>query len=376
MFCRTGRPERPRVLFGVVPSCVLLVLPLLVALQARAESARPAFPFRDGDRVAWIGSSSTKIGVWPKTMEFLLHTRHPELNLQAQRFTTGGGTFATGLAHLDEWLAEFKPTLVFFNYGGNDASAGEAGIPKFLENMEKCVARVQESGARVVLVTPQAADVRKSGEEPAAKRQKYTEVMIEHCRAKGWSVIDTHHPLAAMQAAGEKEDPAYSMLKDKIHLTNPAYVGWGYILYDLLDPDAAESAATLEADGRVVSTKRCEILDVKAGPGVLSFTRADKVLPILPPGSLPPRQAVPLEARSRYLLRVEGLPEGSYAITSEGEPVGTADAKTLAAGINLNTLLLNQKQTPPWEALAKQIWDGQELDQVGKTRWRFEIRKQ
>ena len=73
---------------------------------------------KPGDRVAWIGSSSTRIGVWTGTAEFLLQTRHPELDLKFQRFTTGGGTFATGLEHLDEWLSEFDPTVVVFNYGG------------------------------------------------------------------------------------------------------------------------------------------------------------------------------------------------------------------------------------------------------------------
>ena len=62
--------------------------------------------------------------------------------------TTGGGTFATGLKNLDKWLDEFKPTLVFFNYGGNDAGAGEEGLPKFLENMEECVAKAQECEKR------------------------------------------------------------------------------------------------------------------------------------------------------------------------------------------------------------------------------------
>ena len=41
-------------------------------------------------------------------------------------------------------------------------------------------------------------------------------------------MIDVHHPLEAMQRANERDDPAYTILKDKIHLTDAAYVGWGY----------------------------------------------------------------------------------------------------------------------------------------------------
>lgn len=356
-------------------TAALLVLVGLAAGNVRAENTRAEFPFRNGDRVAWIGSSSTKIGVWPRTLEFLLHTRHPELSFEAKRFTTGGGTFATGLAHLDEWLGEFKPTLVFFNYGGNDASSGDKGIPKFLETMEQCVAKAEQSGARVILITPQAADVRKSGEGPAAKRQKYAELMISQGREKGWVVIDTHHPLGALQTGAQADDPAYSMLKDKIHLTDSAYIGWGYILYDLLAPPAVESTATLNADGQVTETANCQVIDVTPSDGGLAFTRIDKVLPILPPVPLPPRKQVPLEARSRYLLTVKGLAPGTYELTCDGQAVGTADAEALGRGVNLNTLLLDAEQKAPWQTLAEQIWDGASLEQIGTTRWRFEVRK-
>src|SRR4028118_409703 len=108
----------------------LMYCPTLPALAAEDEhqaatiqtqglapvKTRMVFPFRAGERVAWIGSSSTSIGVWPKTIEFLLRTRHPDLNLRFQRFTTGSGTFHTALQNLDKWLGEFKPTLVVFNY--------------------------------------------------------------------------------------------------------------------------------------------------------------------------------------------------------------------------------------------------------------------
>ena len=335
-----------------------------------------AFPFKDGDRVAWVGSSSTNIGVWPRTMEFLLRTRNPDVHLTFRKFSTGGGTFATGVEKLDGWLADYKPTLVFFNYGGNDAAAGEAALPAFKENMAKCVAKVEAAGARVVLVTPQAADVRKSGEEPAARRRLYAETMLAFAKEKGWPVVDTHHPLEALQREGEKADKDYSILKDKIHLTDPGYVAWGFFLYERLTPPACESNAVLTADGKVTTATRCGVEDVKAEAGSLSFTRRDEVLPILPPASvLPPRSPVPLEKLSPYLLAVTGLPEGNYEVLCEGKLIGEADAGRLASGVNLNGLLLDSGKAAPWVELTDQLWAGKGLDQIGKTRWRFVVRK-
>ena len=335
----------------------------------------PAHLIRKGDRIAVIGSSSTRIGVWPRALEFLLRTRHPELNLQFKRFTTGGGTFQTGLDHLDAWLDDFKPTLVIFNYGGNDASQGRAGLPRFKENMERAVVKVQAHGARVILLTPQAADVRKAGLKPAADRTLYAETMLDFGRRKGWTVIDVHHPIEALQKARQELDPNYTILRDNIHLTHSAYVAWAFLLYDRLDLPFVTSAVSLRADGSVVATDHCGVREVESRPDGLSFTRLDLVLPIFPPGPLPPRNGAPMEAHSSYMLQVTGLAEGPYEIRVAGQPIGTVTDEELAAGVNLNTLLLDSKYESPWAPISQSIWQRADLDRVGRTRLRFEVRK-
>lgn len=309
-------------------------------------------------------------------MEFLLRTRHPELSLTFGLFSTGGGTFQTGLDHLDQWLQEFKPTLVFFNYGANDAAAGRNGLPTFQRTMQGCVEKAEAAGARVILVTHQAADVRKSGVQEAANRELYADNMIAFGKEKGWRVIDVFHPLKAMLLGAQKDDPSYTMLIDHIHLTDPAYVGWGYFLYGRLDPPPAETSAELSANGRSIRTRRCKISNVKAQSGMLSFTRQDDFLPILPPVGLPPRPYVPLETLSRYILRVRGLPAGMYQVSCEGKPIGVVDSSALAKGINLNSLLLSSGNPAPWTDLAKELWDGKSLEQVGHTEWSFVVQKQ
>jgi hypothetical protein len=359
---------------------LLMVLGVIASVPARAPEAYAAPPdwgplIRKGDRVAWIGSSSTKIGVWPRTVEFLLRTRHPELSLKFRSFTTGGGTFKTGLEHLDAWLDEYRPTVVVFNYGGNDSGAGPMGLPAFLDTMERCVSKARGRGARVALLTPQAADPRRSGPEAAAKRTLYAETMLTYGRRRGWTVVDVHHPLGLLQEANEKADPSYTILKDSIHLTDPAYVAWGFYFYDRLDLPFARSGAVLTAGGRVVVHENCAIRDVSAGEDSLSFTRIDEVLPILPPGPLPPRLSVPLEAHSRYLLKVVGLSPGEYEIRCDERPIGVASAGVLGVGVNLNTLLLDGDREAPWASLANDLWEGRGLEQVGRRRWRFEVRK-
>ncbi len=261
-------------LFGLFIGILLMAgAPNFTAPTEVLAAEQDAFPFKDGDRVAWVGSSSTNIGVWPKTMQFLLATRHPELKLTFKKQSTGGGTFATGLQKLDGWLDDFKPSLVVFNYGSNDAGAGAAGIPKLKENIEKCVAKVQERKARFLFSTHQAADVRKSKEAPAEKRKLYAETILAFAKEKQWQIVDVFHPLDQLQREGQKENDAYTILKDTIHLTDSAYVAWGYFLYEGLNPPASTSAAELTAKREVAKTTRCKIADVKATEAGLTFTR-------------------------------------------------------------------------------------------------------
>jgi hypothetical protein len=366
---------------------VLLAFGLVVVAAApRAAAAGPApGPAPDaprshcllekGDRVAFIGSSSTRIGVWPRTVEFLLRTRHPGLVTEFSRFSTGGGTLETGLEHIDGWLDLARPTVVILNYGGNDAAAGADGLPAFQQRLLACVAKIETHGARVILVTPQGADIRKSGLFAAAHRTLYAETMLGFGRERGWPVIDVHHPLEMMQQSNQRTNPSFTILRDPLHLTGPAYVGWGFLFYDRLDLPLARSALTLKATGAVVSHENCTVRDVETGPGLLAFTRTDAVLPILPPVPLPPRFSVPLEAHSRYLLQVKGLETGRYEILCEQQPIGVVSAVVLEAGVNLNTLLLNDHREPPWHAMSHALWEGRDLQRIGSTPWRFVVRK-
>ena len=263
---------------------LLLTAGLALAQTTAPQQASPIeFPFKSCDRVAWVGSSSTRIGVWPRTIEFLLRTRHPDVPLTFQSFTTGGGTFATGIQNLDKWLGEFTPTVVLYNYGGNDSSGGEKNLPTFKENITKAMDMAKAAGARPLLMTHQAADVRKAGEANAAKRTLFAESMIAYAKEKNYPIIDTHHPLEALQKAAQKDDDAYTILKDTIHLTDPAYIAWGYYLYGNLHALAAESRAILSARGEAGKSVRCKVSDVKADDKGVSFTRQEDILPLLPP---------------------------------------------------------------------------------------------
>jgi hypothetical protein len=388
---------------------VLLFCLAPLALYAGEPSAKPEtgieFPFKNGDNVFWIGSSSTRIGQWCRTLEFLLRTRHPEIKLTFDKQTTGAGTFETALEDLPYWL-KLKPTLVFFNYGGNDAIASKRGVNAFKAAMGKCVEQSVAAGARVVLMPPQGGDVRVCGREGVVARKLYAKVMADHCAENGWSFIDTCTKLEAMQQGAQADNAMYTMNKDVIHLTDSAYIAWGYFLYEGMNPPVIETSAEIAATGRLVGIKNCKITDIIKGHNRLSFTRVDQVLPLLPPNpvpetvtskpephflparpppqmeyadehgqKLPPRKHAPMEEFSRYMLKITGLEAGDYEILCNDKPLGTTTAAALGEGVNLNSVLLDSKKPAPWLELVTEIWNGKSLEKIGKTKFSFTVKK-
>lgn len=77
----------------------------------------------------------------------------------------------------------------------------------------------------------------------------------------------------------------------------------------------------------------------------------------------------------RDLLKVTGLAAGEHEIRSEGRPIGTVDVEALALGVNLIALLLDGQRDAHWATLAQVIWEGKRLDEIGRTRWRYEVRR-
>ena len=54
-----------------------------------------------------------------------------KLNGAAQSMPLNRPNLQLEIKNLTVWMGDFKPTVVLYNYGANDASAGVKGIPQF-----------------------------------------------------------------------------------------------------------------------------------------------------------------------------------------------------------------------------------------------------
>lgn len=152
---------------------IILLLPILCALGAvvRADSRENSsaeFELRDGDRIVFLGNTlierEQKYGHW----ETMLTARFPERNVTFRNLGWDGDTVwaesrgyfdepQVGYRRLLEQIRELKPTVIFLGYGGNEAFAGEEGLPRFLKQYNRLLddlAQASATGVRFVILSP------------------------------------------------------------------------------------------------------------------------------------------------------------------------------------------------------------------------------
>jgi hypothetical protein len=163
-------------------------------------------------------------------------------------------------------------------------------------------------------------------------------------------VADLNTGVVAMLRKANASDPALAqkILPDRVH---PSLSGHLIMAEQLLKAWGARpmvSAVTIDASsGKVVKSDYTHISDVHAG-APLAWTQADEALPLpfAPMLAMDRDNTLALaihssdvtEALNQQILRVNGLANGSYNLTIDGETAGTWNQAELAHGVNLAVL--------------------------------------
>lgn len=138
---------------------------LLLVISATLYSCTgERMSLRKGERILFLGDSITEQGVKPNGYVTLLRNqldaRYPDLGIEV----IGAGISGNKVTDLERRLAkdviDKKPTIVIIYIGINDvwhwALAGHSGTTKeeYEKRLREIIARIQYSGAEVVLCTP------------------------------------------------------------------------------------------------------------------------------------------------------------------------------------------------------------------------------
>src|SRR5947207_8726085 len=153
----------------------ILSVAVILSVAPPAPTA-PPFELRDGDRVVLIGDTLIEREQHYGWIELALTTHFPDRNVTFRNIgwsaDTPAGDSRFGLSllqagleppdegwkQLREQIRQLKPTVVIFGYGMASSFAGEAGLPKFVTDMNRLMDTIQELAGeekvRLLILSP------------------------------------------------------------------------------------------------------------------------------------------------------------------------------------------------------------------------------
>jgi lysophospholipase L1-like esterase len=289
----------------------LLPLLLLIPFPAAARAAE-RFELRDGDRVALLGSTvierEQRYGYW----ETALTSRYPDRNIVFRNLGWSGDTvwgearaaFDTPREGYQRLLAAtraVKPTVIVLAYGTNESFASEAGLPRFVEQLNKLLDDLAPTKARFVLLAPpqfeQARWRAGNFEQREQDLERYTEAIRK--------VADKRRAVFIKEFC-QCYSPGSPLTDDGMHLTD---YGYWVTAGNLLDESG------LDHQGLKV---------VELG----GWTPRETVQDFLPHPPAPPDSPKGV-VQADTLLRVpDWLPAPvKFTLKIDGKPVHTADGQ-------------------------------------------------
>lgn len=356
---------------------------LPVLLISLAATSAPDFALRDGDTVVFLGDSITAARTYSKIIENYTLLRFPSRKIQFVNAGWGGDTAAGGLARLEKDVFPYKPTVLIVAYGVNDIGWGmkadDAHKSKFLDGVRGIVEQCRKRTIRVYICSAAV-----TAEDPVKSETGFLQKMCDEgmalARSLGEQSIDVQRSMRAIQKRiatanilrKNEKDKASLHVADGVHLSDLGQLAMAYSILKGLDAPADVSFAHLDArDAKVVKATGCTVSNVVKVEDRLEFTRLDDGLPFNNGLFYPLNyQFIPVpDELARYLLRIDGLPNGKYQITVDGRGLGTFSSEQLAMGANLCFATADAWQPGgPWAAQAtvlKELTDARHQLAVG-----------
>jgi lysophospholipase L1-like esterase len=346
------------------PTLLLALLgPLALTPAARAED----FAIRDGDTVVFMGDSITAARVYSRIIENYTLLRYPERKVRFINVGQGGDTAAGGLKRLERDVFARKATLLTVAFGVNDIGWGvradEEHKKLYLDSIRDIVEECKKRGVRAYICSAAA-----TAEDPDKAEIGFLQTMCDEgmalSKSLGGGAIDVQRGMRAIQrkvrAANQrtadkaKHDTLHAA--DGIHLNDLGQLAMAFAILKGLGAPADVSSVVVDArEPKLIEAKGCTVTGLASKDGSLEFTRLDQGLPFNYSTfyGLNYRYVPVPDELNRYLLTIQGLPEGRYEVTADGRSAGTFTAAQLAAGANVASSTGDVWQPGgPWDAQA------------------------
>ena len=320
---------------------LLLAVPLLLAF-------RPPEPFelKEGDRVAFIGNAFFERDLQHNYLETQLTSRFKDRNVVFRNFGWSGdtvfghgrasfGTPEDGTRRLLRDVGLLKPSVIFLAYGMNESFAGEKGLTRFGDGLNRLLESLSGTGARIILISPirheRLGAPLPDPSDHNLSLERYVAAMKRTAESRGLRFIDLFPP----------EPGAGPMTDNGIHLNAAGYRRAADAVEAGLGLPPARWRVELHVNG-TIKAEGTRISAFEASPESVRFTASDDVL-----------------ARVPRVLVVRGLRPGRYALPG----ATSATAEEWAKGVRLP----RNPRSDPFEALRATI---AEKNRIFFDQWR------
>ena len=238
----------------------LLLTLILLPVLSRAE-----LPFKPKDRILFLGDSITQNGAYVSLLETYFWAKYPEADWTIINIGVSGETVSGQNENpdrprpwvhdrLDKALGISKPNWVFVNYGMNDGiyhPPTDKVQKAYEDELTKLIKKCQETGAKVILITPPPFDTKSRGKivqpidaeafgygKPYENYDDVLENFGKHImgRKDVHAKIDLHTPVEAYIEASRKSDPKYRY-GDGVHPPADGHLAFTLALLDAMGED-------------------------------------------------------------------------------------------------------------------------------------------
>ncbi len=240
-------------------------------------------------------------------------------------------------------VKQARPDLLLVGYGSNVAFEKADGLEEFRGGMIRLLDALKPTGVHIVLLTPAPRESRPApwpdmGEQNS-QLAKVAALIGKLGQERNLQVIDL---FAAMKPRMEESAKAVEtrLTDNGIHLNERGYRLWSELVASELAAEVPQwqvrLSAVKEEEPKVVTANEAEVTRLHRNRYGLRMQIRDARLPSQLMAAADGSRDKEAEAASRRVLRVDGLPAGSYALDIDGQRVARGSAADWAAGVAID----------------------------------------
>jgi lysophospholipase L1-like esterase len=208
------------------------ILVLLVTAATLSSCSGDRFMLRKADRIVFFGDSITELGVKPNGYVSLIRedlaTRFPDLEIEVIGAGVSGNKVTDLQNRLVRDVLQKKPTIVVIYIGINDVwhwnlpNLKGTTKEKFEGGLREIIARIQYSGAGVILCTPTMIGEKRdstNAQDPMLK--EYAAISRAVAKSSGARICDLHQAFVDYEIEHNPENKEKGILTtDGVHLND------------------------------------------------------------------------------------------------------------------------------------------------------------